>query len=129
MDTPFPFKFNSDGLIPAIAQEATGESGVPKGRILMVAWMNAESLQKTIETGKMHYWSRSRKKLWFKGESSGHVQTVKRWFADCDADVLLFEIEQEGAACHTGYASCFFQEYDLTGKLLPIQEAKVSEPS
>lgn len=129
MQTDFSFQFNRDGLIPAIAQESTGAPGEPKGRILMMAWMNQESLDKTLETGFMHYWSRSRKKLWFKGESSGHVQKVKRWFADCDADVLLFEIEQQGAACHTGYESCFFQEFGLDGTQLPIREEKVSEAS
>ena len=129
MQTDFSFQFNRDGLIPAIAQESTGELGAPKGRILMMAWMNQESLDKTLETGFMHYWSRSRKKLWFKGESSGHVQKVKRWFADCDADVLLFEIEQEGAACHTGFESCFFQEFGLDGNALPVREEKISEAS
>lgn len=90
----------------------------------MFAWMNREALQKTLETGLMHYWSRSRKKLWLKGETSGHTQRVVRWYVDCDRDVLLFEIEQTGGACHTGYQSCFFQELDRTARPLPIREDK-----
>ncbi|HLP16518.1 MAG TPA: phosphoribosyl-AMP cyclohydrolase [Bacteroidota bacterium] len=98
-------KFTSDGLIPAIAQDdATGE-------ILMMAWMNEESLRLTLETGKAVYWSRSRKKLWKKGEESGNVQEVKSIRFDCDADVLLLRINQiGGAACHTGHRSCFYRE-------------------
>lgn len=120
----FDFKFTEDGLIPAIVQEAGPQGTAPRGRVLMMAWMNRESLSKTLETGLMHYWSRSRKKLWFKGESSGHTQKVVRWFADCDADVLLFEVEQTCGACHTGYESCFFQEFDLQGQKLPVKESK-----
>ncbi len=117
------FKFTSDGLIPAIVQEASG-GGIPSGRVLMFAWLNRESLQKTLETGLMHYWSRSRQKLWLKGETSGHLQRVVRWYVDCDRDVLLFEIEQTVGACHTGYQSCFFQELDREAKPLPIKESK-----
>jgi phosphoribosyl-AMP cyclohydrolase len=116
------FKFNSDGLIPAIVQQ-TGT-----GRVLMMAWMNVEAIEKTLETGLMHYWSRSRKKSWFKGESSGHTQRVVRWFVDCDADTLLFEVEQTGGACHTGYASCFFQELNRDGSSAPVNEARVFDP-
>jgi phosphoribosyl-AMP cyclohydrolase len=116
------FKFNADGLIPVIVQEAT-DSPLPRGRVLMMAWMNRESLGRTLATGKMHYWSRSRGKLWFKGESSGHTQDVVRWFADCDKDCLLFEVRQTSGACHTGYESCFFQGYDLEGRLLSVEEA------
>lgn len=90
----------------------------------MFAWLNRESLQKTLETGLMHYWSRSRQKLWLKGETSGHLQRVVRWYVDCDRDVLLFEIEQTVGACHTGYQSCFFQELDREAKPLPIKESK-----
>jgi len=115
------FKFNSDGLIPVVVQEA-GESSAPRGRVLMVAWMNQEALERTLSTGKMHYWSRSRKKLWFKGESSGHTQDVVRWYADCDKDCLLFEVRQTTGACHTGYESCFFQNYDMQGRPLPVVE-------
>jgi len=91
----------------------------------MFAWMNRESLEKSLATGLMHYWSRSRQKLWLKGETSGHTQKIKRWFVDCDRDVLLFEIEQTGGACHTGYESCFFQELDFSAKPLAIREGKV----
>jgi len=95
-------KFGADGLIPAIAQDAAS------GEVLMVAWMNAEAIAKTIETGEAHYWSRSRKKLWHKGEESGNVQKVREIRADCDKDVLLLKVEQiGGAACHTGFRSCF----------------------
>jgi len=95
-------KYGADGLIPAIAQDAAS------GEVLMVAWMNAEAIAKTIETGEAHYWSRSRKKLWHKGEESGNVQKVKEIRTDCDKDVLLLEVEQiGGAACHTGFRSCF----------------------
>jgi phosphoribosyl-AMP cyclohydrolase len=94
--------FDSAGLIPAIAQDAA------TGEVLMVAWMNAESLRLTLETGEVVYWSRSRRKLWHKGEESGNVQRVKELRADCDRDVLLVKVEQVGgAACHTGYRSCF----------------------
>lgn len=96
-----------DGLVPAVAQEA----GI--GRVLMVAWMNREALKKTVQTGEAHYWSRSRKKLWRKGEESGHVQRVKSVRLDCDEDVILLEVEQvEGIACHTGRHSCFFQKLE-----------------
>jgi phosphoribosyl-AMP cyclohydrolase len=117
------FKFDPDGLIPAIVRESR-----PPGRVLMMAWMNREALARTLETGLMHYWSRSRRKLWLKGESSGHTQRVQRWFTDCDRDVLLFEVEQESGACHTGYRSCFFQELDREGNPLPVPEPKVFEP-
>ena len=117
------FKFTSDDLIPAIVQQAP-DAATPGGRVLMFAWMNREALQKTLETGLMHYWSRSRKKLWLKGETSGHTQKVVRWFVDCDRDVLLFEIEQTGGACHTGYESCFFQELDREARPLPVTESK-----
>ena len=118
------FKFTGDGLIPVIVQEANG-GDAPRGRILMFAWMNRESLQLSLESGLMHYWSRSRNKLWLKGETSGNTQKIKRWYADCDKDVLLFEIEQTGGACHTGYQSCFFQELDRNAQPLPIAEEKV----
>ena len=118
------FKFTTDGLIPAIVQEASG-GDAPRGRVLMFAWMNREALQKSIETGLMHYWSRSRNKLWLKGETSGHTQKIIRWYKDCDQDVLLFEIEQTGGACHTGYQSCFFQQMDGNAQPLPVQEEKI----
>jgi phosphoribosyl-AMP cyclohydrolase len=121
------FKYNSDGLIPAIVQQASNGSG-GHGRVLMMAWMNRFSLEKTIETGVMHYWSRSRQKLWLKGESSGNTQKVIRWYADCDRDTLLFEVEQKGGACHTGYESCFFQELDRSGTPLEVKEERLFDP-
>jgi len=94
-------KFDAQGLIPAVVQDADN------GELLMVAWMNAASLKSTIETGKTHFWSRSRKKYWMKGESSGHTQTVVSISTDCDKDVLRIAVRQIGGACHTGYRSCF----------------------
>ena len=117
------FKYNPDGLIPAIVQDAASK------RVLMMAWMNESSLGTTLETGLMHYWSRSRKKLWLKGETSGHTQRVIRWYVDCDADTLLFEVEQIGGACHTGHQSCFFQELDRAGAPLEISESKLFDPA
>ena len=99
-------KFNSDGLIPAIIQEQT------TGRVLMMAWMNRASLEQTIESGQTHFWSRSRRKSWRKGETSGHTQTVKHIAFDCDGDTLLIQVEQIGAACHEGYKSCFFRSVE-----------------
>ncbi|WP_372778439.1 phosphoribosyl-AMP cyclohydrolase [Litorivivens sp.] len=96
--------FNSDGLVPAIAQDAAS------GRILMMAWMNRESLALTAESGKAVYWSRSRGKLWRKGESSGHEQLVKNIQLDCDGDTIVLSVTQQGGiACHTGRESCFFR--------------------
>ena len=91
--------------MPAIAQETAS------GRVLTLAWMNREALKRTAETGEVHYWSRSRKKIWHKGEESGHVQKVHSIRLDCDEDVILVEVEQHGGiACHTGRHSCFFQQ-------------------
>ena len=98
-------KFNQQGLVPAIAQDwKTGE-------VLMLAYMNQASLQKTIETKEMWYWSRSRQELWHKGDTSGNIQKVKELYCDCDADAILARIEQVGGiACHTGNRSCFFNK-------------------
>jgi phosphoribosyl-AMP cyclohydrolase len=99
--------WSEDGLVPAIAQDAEN------GDILMVAWMNREALKQTVELGEAVYWSRSRKKLWHKGEESGHTQKVKEVRLDCDEDVVLLKIEQVGGiACHTGRRSCFFQRLE-----------------
>ena len=103
-------KFDANGLIPAIIQEQK------TGRVLMMAWMNRASLEKTIETGKTHFWSRSRQKFWMKGETSGHTQTVKDIAFDCDGDTLLIQVEQIGAACHEGYKSCFFRSVQDGGE-------------
>jgi phosphoribosyl-AMP cyclohydrolase len=97
----------SGGLVPAIAQDAA------TGQVLMMAWMNKESFDETVRTGRACYFSRSRGKLWRKGEESGHVQEVKEVFVDCDADTILLKVNQiGGAACHEGYASCFFRKLD-----------------
>ncbi len=98
---PDKLKYNSDGLIPAIIQEKRTKT------VLMMAYMNRESLQKTLETGLTWFWSRSRQKYWQKGETSGHVQKVKEVYYDCDADTLLLQVEQAGVACHRGNYSCF----------------------
>lgn len=98
-------KFDKNGLIAAIAQD------YKTGEILMIAWMNKKALQLTLKTGKVHYWSRSRNKLWLKGEESGNVQKVKNIYIDCDRDSILAKVNQVGgAACHTGFKSCFFTE-------------------
>ena len=98
--------FNDDGLVPAIVQEAgTGE-------VLMMAWMNDESLKQTLDTGRTWFWSRSRQEYWCKGETSGDRQYVREAYYDCDGDTLLFVVEQEGkGACHTGERSCFFRSF------------------
>lgn len=99
--------WSADGLVPAIAQDAI------TGRVLMVAWMNREALQLTSQKNEAVYWSRSRKKLWHKGEESGHFQKVKEIRVDCDSDVVLLQIEQQGGiACHTGRESCFFSKLE-----------------
>lgn len=102
-------KYDKNGLIPAIIQDAETKD------VLMMAYMNAESLEKTITSGYTHFWSRSRSKMWKKGETSGHVQEVKTILYDCDGDTLLIKVRQKGAgACHTGHRSCFFT--DIGGK-------------
>ncbi len=116
-------KYDDNGLIPAIIQDqATGE-------VLMMAWMNRLSLEKTIETGKTHFFSRSRNKLWLKGESSGHIQTVKSVATDCDKDVLLIKVVQEGAACHDGYYSCFYRQHQPGSADWKVVGKKVFEPA
>ncbi|NJD03603.1 MAG: phosphoribosyl-AMP cyclohydrolase [Ruminiclostridium sp.] len=100
-------KYDENGLIPAITQDYKTDE------ILMLAYMNAESLKKTLETGKACYYSRSRQKLWLKGETSGHYQNVKSVSIDCDGDTLLLKVEQTGAACHTGHRSCFYRKIEV----------------
>ncbi|HEY3347062.1 MAG TPA: phosphoribosyl-AMP cyclohydrolase, partial [Nitrospirota bacterium] len=102
-------KFDESGLIPAIVQDAE------TGDVLMMAFMNKLAVEKTLETGLCHYWSRSRGKFWLKGETSGHTQTVKSAFYDCDADCLLFKVDQKGGACHTGNRSCFYTKIEAEG--------------
>ncbi|MEX2176051.1 MAG: phosphoribosyl-AMP cyclohydrolase [Pirellulaceae bacterium] len=99
----------NNGLLPAIAQDAATRE------VLMVAWMNAEAFAETLATGRAVYYSRSRGKLWRKGEESGHVQTVRAIYVDCDADTILLHVEQQGAACHEGYRTCFFRQVTPAG--------------
>lgn len=103
-------KYDQNGLVPAVIQDQT------TGAVLMLGYMNRESLQLTLQTGKTWYWSRSRNKLWNKGESSGHFQLVKGLWYDCDADTLLVKVDQIGVVCHTGHDSCFFNEIPITIK-------------
>ncbi len=115
-------KWDKDGLVPAIAQE-TGT-----GKILMMAWMNREALELTVKEGRAIYWSRSRNKLWRKGEESGHVQSLKDIRLDCDNDVVLLEVEQIGGiACHTGRHNCFFKQLK-DGKWVEV-EAVLKDPN
>jgi phosphoribosyl-AMP cyclohydrolase len=102
-------RLNDDGLIPAIAQDRE------TGRVLMMAWMNTEAFEKTLETGYAHYYSRSRQCLWKKGETSGHLQRVVEVHLDCDGDALLLQVEQTGPACHTNRPSCFYRKLDKEG--------------
>jgi len=107
-------KYDANGLIPAIVQEHS------TGRVLMVAWMNKESLERTLQIGETVFWSRSRKEFWHKGATSSHTQKVKDIAFDCDKDALLIQVEQSGAACHEGYKSCFFRS-------IVSDDAKVTE--
>lgn len=113
-------KYDANGLIPAIIQEQG------TGRVLMMAWMNRDSLAETIKVKKTCFWSRSRQKYWVKGESSGHVQHVKNIAFDCDKDCLLIEVEQIGAACHEGFKSCFFRSID--GDTVKTTEPRLVDP-
>jgi phosphoribosyl-AMP cyclohydrolase len=116
-------KFDDKGLVAAIAQDAK------TGDILMIAWMNKEALEKTLKTQKVYYWSRSRAKLWFKGEESGNVQEVKNIYIDCDNDAVLVKVNQVGgAACHTGYRSCFYTEIMKDGSLKNVGGEKLFDP-
>lgn len=115
-------RFNEQGLVPAIAQDAE------TGEILMVAYMNEATLRQTLETGLMTYWSRSRQEVWVKGATSGHTQEVREVRVDCDGDVLLFKVKQNGgAACHTGHRSCFYRK--LEGDRLVEADAPVFDPA
>ncbi|MCB1400024.1 MAG: phosphoribosyl-AMP cyclohydrolase [Rhodobacteraceae bacterium] len=116
---PASLKYDANGLVPAIAQDAA------TGEVLMMAWMSAESLARTLQTGQVTYWSRSRQAFWAKGESSGHVQSLREVRIDCDRDCLLLLVDQEGPACHTNRRSCFYtalrdgEEQEI---LKPIQD-------
>ena len=111
----------NDGLLPAIAQDAA------TGEVLMVAWMNAEAYAETVRTGQAVYFSRSRGKLWRKGEESGHAQAVRAILVDCDADTILLKVEQVGAACHEGYRTCFFRQVTPSG--LEIVAERLVDPA
>ncbi|MCX8005897.1 MAG: bifunctional phosphoribosyl-AMP cyclohydrolase/phosphoribosyl-ATP diphosphatase HisIE [Burkholderiaceae bacterium] len=116
--------FDAQGLVPAIAQDADS------GRVLMVAWMNREALQRTVDTGQAVYWSRSRARLWPKGEESGHRQQVLSIHLDCDGDVLLLRVRQQGGiACHTGRESCFFRRLDEASGAWQITDAPLKDPA
>ena len=101
---PATLKFDANGLIPAIAQDSV------TGEVLMMAWMNAEAVARTLATGRVTYWSRSRQAFWIKGETSGHVQELLSFRVDCDRDCILVEVRQSGPACHTNRRSCFYTE-------------------
>ncbi len=115
-------KFGPDGLVTAIAQDERS------GDVLMLAYMNRDTLRQTLETGVMTYWSRSRKKVWLKGESSGNTQEVKAVHIDCDGDAILFKVYQKGeAACHTGHRSCFYRKVE--GEALVETDAPLFDPA
>jgi phosphoribosyl-AMP cyclohydrolase len=115
------FKKSGDGLVPAIVQDHQ------TGAVLMLAYVNKEAWEKTLETGKAHYWSRSRNKLWLKGESSGNVQLIEDILVDCDQDTIIYKVEQKGgAACHKGYPSCFYRK--VQGKEVVTIEQPVFDP-
>jgi phosphoribosyl-AMP cyclohydrolase len=113
-------KYDSQGLVPVVIQDWQNNE------VLMVAYMNRESLKTTLETGKTHFWSRSRQKFWMKGESSGHTQQVKETAIDCDADCVLMKVEQIVAACHTGFRSCFYRKWE-SGSLVTVGEKMFEE--
>lgn len=111
-----------EGLLPAIVQDYAS------GKVLMLAYISSESWEKTLETGEAHYWSRSRKEIWHKGGTSGHIQKIKEIHVDCDNDTVLFSVEQVGgAACHTGFESCFHKKIDRDGKAT-IDAKKIFDP-
>jgi phosphoribosyl-AMP cyclohydrolase len=115
-------KFDANGLIPLIVQD------VANGQVLMMAWMNRAALDKTLETGKVHIYSRSRGRLALKGESSRHFQHVREILTDCDKDVVLIKVVQDVAACHEGYRSCFFRQYETVAKEWKTIAEKAFDP-
>lgn len=115
-------KFDKNGLVPVVIQDIKNQE------VLMLAYMNKEAIRKTMETGKTHFWSRSRQKLWLKGEISGHYQIVKEIYFDCDQDTLLIKVEQRKAACHKGYRSCFHQKMSEDGNSLKTVGKKLFAP-
>ncbi len=115
-------KFDENGLIPAVIQD------YKNNEVLMVAFMNGEAVKKTLSTGRAHFYSRSRKKLWLKGETSGHIQKVKEIRFDCDADCLLVKVRQIGGACHTGYRSCFYRKLKDKKGNVAISGKRIFDP-
>ena len=116
------FTKSADALLPAIVQD------YKSGEVLMLAYINQLAWEKTLETGKAHYWSRTRNKLWLKGETSGHVQIIHQIFVDCDEDTLIYKVEQVGgAACHTGHKTCFYRRVD--GDRLVVEGEKIFDPA
>ena len=113
-------KYNADGLIPAIAQQ------YDSGEVLMLAWMNKVSIEETLQTKRVCYWSRSRQAFWRKGESSGQIQQLKEMSFDCDADTLLLKVDQTGPACHTGRRSCFF--YQIVDDVVEVSSEPLIDP-
>ena len=113
-------KFNDQDLVPVVTQDYLSKD------VLMLAWMNKEAIINTIETGQVCYWSRSRNKLWFKGETSNQIQYLKSFILDCDCDTILLQIEQIGVSCHTGRKSCFYISYESDGSFKNNQEIQVS---
>ena len=113
-------RFNDAGLVPVIAQD------FETGKVLMLAWMNRVALEQTISTGFMTYWSRSRQKLWLKGETSGHHQLVQSISFDCDGDAILCKVRQKGSACHTGRKDCFYLDLDMDGETVTITSTRAS---
>ena len=118
MVVPAGLKYDEQGLVPAVVQDHVN------GEVLMVGYMNREAVERTVSTGRVTFWSRSRQKYWVKGETSGNIQCVKDMYVDCDQDCLLVRVEQTGAACHEGYRSCFFRRVADNGETLTV----VAEP-
>jgi phosphoribosyl-AMP cyclohydrolase len=115
-------EFDSAGYVPAVVQDAEN------GEVLMVAYLNREAVERTLETGKIHYYSRSRKQFWVKGETSGHTQELVEARVDCDMDCILFKVRQKVAACHTGYRSCFYRRLRLEDGSLEVVGKRVFDP-
>ncbi len=116
---PAQLPWNQDGLLPVIAQQHT------TGEVLMLAWMNAEALTETLQTGRVCYWSRSRQRLWRKGEKSGQTQYLRTLYLDCDRDAVLLQVDQTGPACHTGRRSCFYHQV-VDGRVQVVTEPEIA---
>lgn len=121
MRVPQNLKFDSNGLIPAVVQDADN------GDVLMVAYMNLHAVEQTILTGRVTFWSRSRQQFWIKGETSGNIQLLKELYVDCDQDCLLVKVAQTGPACHEGYRSCFFRKAGPDGENLDVIADRLTE--